>query len=233
MKTLLPLMPLLFGLAGCPGVVGSGRAATEARPIGAFRTLRAENGFRVTVAKGARALSVTADDNVLPLVETVVEGDVLVLRLQPGLTLSSARGLVAALTTDVLEGVTVGGGGKVTGPVSPAAELAVAASGGAEATLTGVASSLVTLNATGGSTISLSGSATTLRATAGGGSTVTTRDLTATSVSLDLSGGSQARVSASNEVTGSASGGSTVVLSGNPGTVTVDTSGGSTVTRGN
>lgn len=233
MKTLRSVTPLVFVLLGCPGVVGSGRAATETRTIGAFRTLRAENGFRVTVTKGARALSVTTDDNVLPLVETVVEGEELVLRIQPGLTLSTSRGLVAALTTDVLEGVTVSGGGKVLGPVSSVTDLPVTASGGSEAGLTGVMSTLVILNATGGSSVTLSGGTTTLRATAGGGSTVTTRDLTATKVTLDLSGGSQARVSAANEVSGSASGGSTLVISGNPGTVAVEASGGSTVTRAN
>ncbi|MDX2010654.1 MAG: DUF2807 domain-containing protein [Myxococcaceae bacterium] len=220
-------------LMGCPGVVGSGTAATETRTIGAFRTLRAENGFRVTVTKGERALSVTTDDNVISLVETVVEGDVLVLRLKPGVSLSTTRGLVAALTSDVLEGVEVSGGGRVAGPVSAAATFPVVATGGSQVELSGVMSSLVTLDASGGGTVTLAGSTTEARLTAGGGATVTTRDLSATKVTVDLSGGSQARVSSSNEVSGNASGGSTLVVSGNPATVSVTTSGGSTVTRSN
>jgi hypothetical protein len=220
-------------LMGCSGVVGSGRPATEMRPIEAFRTLRAENGFRVVVTKGARSLSVTADDNVVPLVETVVEGEALVLRLRPGTTLSTTRGLVAALSTDVLEGVTAGGGSQVTGPVSAVATFPIDASGGAQLDLTGVMSSLVTVTASGGSSVTLAGSGTELRATVGGGSKVLSRDLVATKVTLDVSGGAEARVSASSEVTGTASGGSTVVVSGNPPAVTVQTSGGSTVTRAN
>jgi hypothetical protein len=221
---------LLMGCPG-PGIVGSGQPATEGRTIGTFRSLRAENGFRVAVTKGERALSVTTDDNVISLVETVVEGDVLVLRLRPGVTLSSARGLVAVLTTDVLEGVEVNGGGRVAGPVSGAATWPVVATGGSQVELTGFSSSLVTLEASGGSIVTLSGSTSEARLTAGGGSKVTTRDLTAAKVTVELSGGSEARVTASSEVTGNASGGSALFVSGNPGAVSVTTSGGSTVTR--
>ncbi len=218
-------------LMGCPGVVGSGRPATETRTIGAFRTLRVENGFRVTVTKGERALSVTADDNVISLVETVVEGERLVLRLKQGTTLSSTAGVTAALTTDVLEGVEASGGARVTGPVSAVATFPLEASGGAEVNLTGLQSSLVTVEVSGGGTATLAGTTTEARLQAGGGATVVTRDLAATKVTVEVSGGSEARVSASNEVSGTASGGSTVVVSGNPATVSVSTSGGSTVTR--
>jgi hypothetical protein len=233
MTTTRWLLGAVLLLLGCPGVVGSGRPATETRTIGAFKTLRAENGFRVAVTKGERALSVTADDNVISLVETVVEGDVLVLRLQPGVTLSTARGLVATLTTDVLEGVEVNGGGRVAGPASGSATYPVVATGGSQVELTGLSSSLVTVEATGGSTLTLAGSTSEARLTAGGGSNVTTRDLTAAKVTVELSGGSEARVTASSEVSGSASGGSTLFVSGNPATLSVETSGGSTVTRTN
>jgi hypothetical protein len=225
------LWVLLAVASSCTGVVGSGRPATETRPVDAFRTLRAENGFRVVVTRGPRALEVTADDNVLPLVETVVEGDTLVLRLKPGTSLSTTRGLVASLTTDVLEGVTVSGGGRVAGPASATASFPVDASGGATVELSGVMSSLVTLTASGGSAITVSGTTSEARVTASAGSTLDTRGLAASRVTVDLSGGSQARVAASNEVTGTASGGSTLTVSGAPPSLTVDASGGSTVTR--
>lgn len=226
-------------LMGCSGVVGSGRPATEMRPIEAFRTLRVESGVRVVVTKGAQSLTLMAsDDYLLPRIETVVEGHALVLRLLPGTTLRTRPigefvwPVVATVSTDVLEGVTAGRGTEVTGPVSAVATFPVDASG-AQLNLTGLMSSLVPVTASGGSSVTLTGTGTELRATAGGGSTVLARDLVATKVTLELSGGSEARVSASSEVTGTASGGSTVVVSGNPPAVTVQVSGGSTVTRAN
>jgi hypothetical protein len=218
-------------LMGCSVVVGSGDRVTEARTIGAFRTVRAEGAFEVRVRKGERALGVTADDNVISLVETVVEGERLVLRLKQGTTPSTAMPVTAELATDVLEGVEASGGARVSGPVSAVATFPVVASGGAEVNLTGLQASLVTVEASGGSTATLAGTTTEARLEVGGGATVTTRQLTATKVTVELSGGSEARVSASNEVSGDASGGSTLIVSGNPATVSVSTSGGSTVTR--
>lgn len=232
MKTLqAALWLVVLSGSACSAVVGSGIAATETRPVDAFRTLRAESGFRVSLTRGPRALTVTADDNVLPLVETVVEGDVLVLRLQPGTSLSTQRGLVASLTTDVLEGVEVSGGGRVSGPVSGTSTFPVEASGGSELDLSELMASLVTVSASGGSTVTLSGTTSEARVTASDGSTLDTRALGASRVTVDLSGGSQARVKASNEVTGTASGGSTLTVSGAPPTISVSASGGSTVSR--
>ena len=82
----LPVLPALvvalFGAAGCDGngVRGSGTAETEARPAAAFIKVRASNAVQVVLTRGGTdGLTVSADDNLLPLLTAEVRGDVLVV----------------------------------------------------------------------------------------------------------------------------------------------------------
>lgn len=67
-----------------PPVEGSGTVAEEAREVVGFDRLIAKHGIRVaveTAEEGPAAVAVVADDNLLPLIETAVEGGVLHVRL--------------------------------------------------------------------------------------------------------------------------------------------------------
>ena len=80
--TLVPLaLSLLAGAALWPSgtasaaTAGSGRAATEARAVAPFEAIAVQGDIELEVRQSdAASLAVTADDNLLPLLETVVEG---------------------------------------------------------------------------------------------------------------------------------------------------------------
>lgn len=214
---------------GCFGAVGSGRDATQAREVGAFRRLQVQGGIQATVTQGARAVSITADDNLISLIETRVEGDVLIISTKNGTSISTSKGLRAAITNDVLEGVTASGGSIVSGPATAASTWKADASGGSRITLTGLSTTTATLVATGGSTLTIAGSVTDLLVNATGGATGNLIELSATRVTLDVGGGSTVKLGSAESVTGSASGGSTVTIK-SARSVTVDATGGSSVT---
>jgi hypothetical protein len=214
---------------GCFGALGSGREATQAREVGAFRRLQVHGGIQATVTQGARAVSITADDNLLSLIETRVEGDVLIIRTKEGTSISTSKGLRAAISNDVLEGVQASGGSIVSGPATTASTWRAEASGGSRITLTGLSTTAGTLVASGGSTLTIAGAVTDLTVNASGGSTGNLGDLSATRVILDVAGGSTVKLGSAESVTGSASGGSTVTIK-SARSVTVDASGGSSVT---
>ena len=57
-------------------VIGNGQPASESRPIGAFDAIGLSGGIGLQLRQGTpTALVVHADANLLPLLETVVEGD--------------------------------------------------------------------------------------------------------------------------------------------------------------
>ncbi len=214
---------------GCFGAVGSGKEVTQVREVGAFKRLQVQGGIQATVTQGARAVSITTDDNLIGLIETRVEGDVLIIRTKEGTSIASSTGLRAAISNDVLEGVQAGGGSSVRGPATAASAWKAEATGGSTITLTGLSSTTATLAASGGSTLTIAGSVTDLTVTAAGGSTGNLTDLSATRITLDVGGGSTVKLGSAESVTGSASGGSTVTIK-SARNVTVDSTGGSSVT---
>lgn len=110
MRTMVLMTCVL--LTGCFGTVG-GPARMRPRRVTLERSeknLSLQSGVRATVTTGARGVSITTDDNLVELVETVVENDTLIVRMKPGVTISTSRGLRATISNDVIEGVSASGG---------------------------------------------------------------------------------------------------------------------------
>jgi hypothetical protein len=202
---------VLAGLAGCgsSSVTGKGPVQTETRKADAFTRIEVSGGIGVTVRiDPTNALEVSAQENILPIIATDVEGDT--LRIRSTESYSTSEGVEVAVATPALVGIWMSGGsqGRIEG--LDAERLDIELSGGAGVTATGTATS-VALNMTGGSRASL-------------------ENLTATTITLDLSGGATATVQASDRVSGSASGGSRASVLGDA-QLNVEVSGGGEVTR--
>lgn len=219
-----------LALAACGVEHGNNHLLTEARTVPAFSRLSVQSGFHAELGRGERALALTADENLLPLLEAYVESDTLVLRVRPHVAVSSTHGLHAVVNNPVLTALDASGGSIVSAVASGAVDWPLTASGGSQVTLTGLHATGVSLDASGGSQVDVYGLATELRAVGSGGSRVGADGLYAEAVTLDASGGSTVWVRASRSVQGGASGGSQVTVSGNPPARQITTSGGSTVT---
>lgn len=129
MKTLrIGLMVASVISMGCFGAVGSGRDATQAREVGAFKRLQVQGGLQATVTQGVRTVSITADDN---------------LHASGSSTGNLSDLSATRITLDVGGGSTVrlGAAESVTG----------SASGGSTVTIQSARS--VTVDATGGSSV--------------------------------------------------------------------------------
>lgn len=69
--------------SGSPRIKGSGQRVEKARSVAAFSKLRLEGALDVRLSQaGSDSVKVSADDNVEPLIETKVENDTLVIRVQ-------------------------------------------------------------------------------------------------------------------------------------------------------
>ena len=92
---------LLLGAAGllalgsaCARTVGSGRVHSESRSVSDFEAIAVSDAIDLKVRQGSQeALTLSADDNLLPLIETVVEsreqGRTLVIRVRRGESIST------------------------------------------------------------------------------------------------------------------------------------------------
>jgi len=224
--------PRLFGLsiavftAGCQSVAGDGTVSSEVRTVGAFRSLSVGSAITASIIPGSRSLTLRADENLLPLIETKVDGDTLVIDLAPGKRIDRFTTLQATITNDVLEGVTASGAAIVTGTATATTDFPLTISGASRTTIDSISSTSVTVDASGASAATLEGAATSAKLTGSGASSIDLRQLPVSTAQLELSGGSQLRAQVSSHVGGSLSGASSATIIGTP-TVDVAQSGGS------
>ncbi|MDP1827832.1 MAG: DUF2807 domain-containing protein [Archangium sp.] len=229
MRTNLVFLSLV--LSACQGVVASGTVTTTTREVPAFRRISIASGITATASAGSRALSIKADDNLQPLIETFVEDDTLIVRLKPMTLVGPVRTMDATISNDAFEALDASGGSHVTLPATPVTRFPISASGGSVVDVTGLSSADFTVDASGGSRVKVSGAATSASASASGGSDLEFTAVPLESLRVDASGGSTVKARVSGSLTGSASGGSTLTIVGMPSSQ-VDTSGGSHVRLG-
>jgi hypothetical protein len=143
-----PLTPLALAA----DITGSGRSVTERRDVAAFHGIALSAPAHVDVARGgAEAVSITADDNVLGEIETVVENGVLQVRVRPTVSLRTRNPIRVAVTARQLDSIAIAGAGDVNAPALAAPRLAVRLAGSGGARLGGKADELdASLSGSGG-----------------------------------------------------------------------------------
>jgi Putative auto-transporter adhesin, head GIN domain len=220
----------LLATAGCAYEVGDGRIETQAREVDvAFSRAAFHSGFRAHFVPGPRAVSITTDSNLLPLVETTVEEGTLIVRLRPDAVISTDFGLSAIVVTEEVLGVEGHGGSRVTVSASPGDRFVAWASGGSALEISALDARQLEADGSGGSTLTAAGSASAIRLAASSGSQLDAQSISADDVALDASGGSAVEARASRAVRGQLSGGSHATVFGHPAVRELSLSGGSTV----
>ena len=194
----MPLVCLgLIGLGGCGlnAIHGSGAAKTEARAVGSFSKIDLSGAPDVEVTVGpAASVAVTADDNLLPLIETTVDGET--LKIDSKHSYSTSIGVTVKITVPSLHGVLVTGSGDIHAAGLKEGEL--------EASVTGSGD------------ITLSGNVDRLRAHIVGSGDLRAGDLAAKNVSVGVTGSGDAAVRATEQLDASVTGSGNVRYAGNP-----------------
>jgi hypothetical protein len=228
----LSLFGLLTLLGGCqvafgPALTGSGVAKTEPRDVAPFSRIEVSNAIQLDVVVGPRtSLEVTADDNILPYVKTVVSGDR--LQIYVDASFSSQLGVAVKASAPALDEVVASGASRVTATGVAGDEFRLDLSGASTCDLNADVDALdATLS--GASRGAFTGAARRLALDCSGASRVDAADLKSDSVVAQLSGASNARVHAAAELAATASGASTLRYWGAPSKVVEDTSGASNI----
>src|SRR5262245_59068665 len=102
--------------AGCAfdAVSGSGAVTTETRPVSDFKAITLSGSGRLVVEQGeAESLTITADDNLLPLLTSEVKDGQLALGVKKGSSIRTSKEIVYKVTARSLEEVNVSGSGSV------------------------------------------------------------------------------------------------------------------------
>lgn len=197
----------LLAAASCVGcaraatITGSGRAATETRSVSGFQAISMRGDIDVIVRQGSsEGVQVRADDNLLPLVQTVVEGSgdarTLRIRYKPGESLRAKTPVVVTVDVVKLSALASSGSGDVSIGALKTPALALSLAGSSDARLQQLETEQLSIHIAGSGDVRAGGRAAKLDISIAGSGDVQAHELAAGDVSVAIAGSGDARVTA-------------------------------------
>lgn len=235
-------LALFTGLAlGMPpaaqaATTGSGRIATEKRSVSDFEAISLSGSMDVVVRQGAtEGVEVQADDNLLPLIETVVEpgaaGRTLNIRFKRGERIYNSGRI--RITVDVirLSAVATTGSGDVLvdGLKTPSFKLSIA--GSSDARLNGLATDTLEVRISGSGDVVAAGTARRVLLGIAGSGDANLAGLAADDVQVRIAGSGDANVTANKSLDVSVVGSGDVRYGGSVTAVKTSMAGSGTISR--
>ena len=201
----------LFGSAQAATLDGSGRAATETRAVSGFQAISLRGDIDVVVRQGSsEGVQVRADDNLLPLVQTVVEGTgdarTLLIQVKPGDSLRAKTPVVVTVDVVKLTALDSSGSGDILLEPLKTPMLTLSISGASDAKLRQLDTERFSISIAGSGDVEASGRAARLDVSIAGSGDVRTRELAAGDVSVSIAGSGDASVAAQKSISVSIAG---------------------------
>lgn len=255
-RTLIAVTLLLSSCMLAP-VRGSGNVISETREVSDFEQVEVCCGMQLVLTQGDETrLTLEADDNILPEIETLVRGGTLTVRFRTNvgfLNFRLSQPATVYLQMPTIHGVTISGGGSLETDRIETDRIALEFSGGSRGMMREVQAESIDLLTSGGGQVEIDtvdadtldvevsgggrttingGTVTNQRIVASGGSHYLASALENETATLEVSGGGEAKVWVTEVLRVQASGGSNVEYTGNP-TIDQQLSGGSELRQGN
>jgi hypothetical protein len=237
MKKLLLLAFAAFAFAGVQAQKTIHDDNAQVRNVPAFHGIRVSSGIDLYLSTGEPAVAVSARDlEYRDRIRTAVEDGILRIWYEwndgKSIVWGNGKNLKAYVSAKTLDQLGASGGSDVfiEGTLS-APTLKVDLSGGSDFKGAVAIGGKLETHLSGGSDVSISGTANSLEVYASGGSDFKGSDLVADTMKAEASGGSDVDATVNREVRASASGGSDVYYRGNASLVESNKSGGSGIRK--
>ena len=230
----LPAHAITINFFGGSGIAGSGKEVNVTRQVGAFSALRLESSVDVHAHQGTTpGISVHADDNIEPLVETAVEGDTLVVRLKKGASFHTHHNVVVDVTFTTLTGAQQRGSGdlhidKLSGP-----KFESSISGSGDLQIDSAQVGTFALSIAGSGDVVIAGTADEARFGVAGSGDIDARNFVAKKVAVSISGSGDAHVNATDAIEAKVAGSGDITFSGHPHDVSRRVSGSGSIESSN
>jgi hypothetical protein len=238
-------------IAGDDVTEGSGHEAEEKRPVAAFHGVAVEHGIEATFEDGSSGeLTVEADDNLLPLIETKVADGLLRVRIIGSLRtrnpirvrgsagqLSDARAVSSAsINVPKLSGDTIrvhaDSSGQVTIDGIEGERIDVSASSSGQVAARNVKGKRLRISVDSSGRVEAAGEVDEQQIVASSSGAYEGEELASRAARVDASSSGSAKVQATEEITGSASSAGRIRYFGNPAKASVQESSAGSATKG-
>ena len=180
---------------------GSGRVTSERRAVAGFDRLSVAGDFQIELSQGsAEGLELTGDDDLLPLIETVVEtrDGSRTLRISPkrDIDLRPSQPIRIRIELIRLSGISLAGGSRVMADGLRAGSLSLSIGGAGDITLAALEAERLAINIGGSGRVTVDGRSPEASLSIAGSGRVMLAGLAADEVSVDIAGSGNAEVRA-------------------------------------
>jgi hypothetical protein len=220
---LLPwVLLVLLLIAAAPAVwaetvSGNGQRASDARQPGAFDAVALSGGMALKLKQGSSvSVVVTGDANLVPLVETVVEGSSLQVRWKRGTSVRAQLPLVVEVVAPQVQAVSSAGSGDIEIDSLKVPRLSLSIRGSSDLRAKDLSTESLAVGIAGSGDVKLAGQAARMTIELSGSGTVDAADLHSDDVTVGIAGSGDARVHASRRLVASIAGSGDVLYSGDP-----------------
>lgn len=221
---LLPLPAMAWGSAG--SIAGSGHEIAQTRQLGAFNAIRVDGPLDVHAHPGtAGTVVVNADDNIQPLIETVLEGQTLVVRIARHANFHTNRDMRVDVSFAQLTSLQIRGSGdvQVDDVSGPSFEASITGSGDLHVAHASVGKLVAEISGSGD--VVVQGKADEARYAIAGSGDLNADGLAAKRVTVSVSGSGDATVNATESLEAHVAGSGDIHYSGRPAQVNTHVAG--------
>lgn len=198
-KSLLFVLPLIALLLmscgfsvdwnGRQGIEGSGNLKTEQRTVSNIERIALEGLGDITVIQGSEeALTVEADDNILPYIETFMRGRELVLKIKDGYSIRNSVTIRYTVKVKSLNGISISGAGNLTAEKLSVDDLTLNVSGAGNMKISDLQADDLRATASGSGNYDLKGKVKSQTITISGVGNYTAGDLESSQAEVTVSG---------------------------------------------
>ena len=206
-----------YGLGTGSVIKGSGTLKTETLPAKGFNAVLLSGVGQLMIQQtGTESLTISAEDNLLPLIDASVQGTTLIIRTQSGTTLQPTQPIQYVLTVKDLNSIGLSGAGGVTITQFKTTALAVTLKGVGNATLSGLTISDLSVAMSGSGSMVLGGQTQSQAVTCSGVGSYNAANLASHTATVQLSGVGNATVRVSDSLDVTISGVGSLTYLGNP-----------------
>ena len=203
---------------GGQAITGSGVVKTEARPATAFHAIALDVHARLELRQGdGESLSITGDDNIVPLIETVVESGTLKIRWAGNANYSTNyKALDIVVSARNIDSLTVGGSGQIHAAQLKTDKLHATVGGSGKIVLDTLDAASVSGTIGGSGDIIAAGRTKALDVTVAGSGKLSAGKLECREARITMQGSGQAIVWATESLNATVAGSGTVRYYGKP-----------------
>ncbi|MEQ1518767.1 MAG: head GIN domain-containing protein, partial [Usitatibacteraceae bacterium] len=188
-------------------VAGSGTVKTETRSVGGFTGVSLSVPGKATLVQGSsEGVTIETDDNILPLIETVVEEGKLKIRFKDRNTTVKTKTLRMTINVKSIESIAVAGSTDVHVAKLQASKLKISIAGAGDAFITTLDADTLNISIAGSGNFAAGGKANSVIGKIAGSGDIRIENLVANTVKLSIAGSGDAKVWAKESLTVSVAG---------------------------